>query len=240
MEATETPPVVLDCEGYRKLLKQVEEQEIKWPGDKRPRQAMHWAIARAKNWSEKTGVAPEVILDLWEKDRTYWHVGYYQDANMPELKEPVVRMFDTQQQMLDSIGKPQFRCPACAGISTSPYECDSGKPMAGQGKKGVKSKPCDWKVYGLFRDLGKGITVFVKEKVKCERIFMPIAWEPKPEVGQLVTIEAIEIRHIQEVIDKTDTLDKAAAILGIDIATLFRKRKRYKMPMRNTTGEKKT
>lgn len=39
---------------------------------------------------------------------------------------------------------------------------------------------------------------------------------------------------------KTDTLDKAAAILGIDIATLFRKRKRYKMPMRNTTGEKKT
>lgn len=50
---------------------------------------------------------------------------------------------------------------ACNGISVSPYECS----------------PCDWKVYGLFRDLGKGVYVFVKEHVRGELLFMPLAWE---------------------------------------------------------------
>jgi hypothetical protein len=238
MIATETPPVALDCDGYRKLVAEVELSEKR---DKAHnyRAKLAWVLARAKNWAEKIGCTTEEMLDEWEKDRDYWFMSYYQDANQPELTENFGRIFETQADLLAALGKPQFRCPACAGVSTSPYECNSGKPMAGQGKKGTKSKPCDWKVYGLLRDLGKGITIYVKEKRRCERIFMPIAWEPKPEIGQLVTIEQIEIRHIQEVIDKTDTLDKAAAILGIDITTLFRKRKRYKMPMRNTTGEKK-
>jgi len=38
-------------------------------------------------------------------------------------------------------------------------------------------KPCDWKVYGLFKDLGKGVYIFVKEKMRGETIFKPIAWE---------------------------------------------------------------
>ena len=235
---TEQENPVLDCEGYRKLLAQVEDQEKKWNGDVRPRQAMIWAVNRAKNWAEKVGITPEEVLDLWENGRTYWHVNYYQDANFPMLQENVVRLFDTQDDLLKAIGKPQFRCPACAGVSTSPYECDSGRPLE-RVKRGAKAKPCDWKVYGLFRDLGKGVTVFVKEKIRCERIFTPIAWEPKPEFGQNVTLEAIEIRHIGEVLAKADTLDKAAEILGIDIATLYRKRVRYGFPMKFTSGEKK-
>ena len=44
--------------------------------------------------------------------------------------------------------------------------------------------------------------------------------------GHLVTIEALEQEHIRRIIAKTDSLDTAAKTLGIDTATLYRKRKR--------------
>lgn len=46
-------------------------------------------------------------------------------------------------------------------------------------------------------------------------------------VGQLIPIEQLELAHINAVIAKTETLEEAARILGIDIATLYRKRKRH-------------
>jgi hypothetical protein len=45
-------------------------------------------------------------------------------------------------------------------------------------------KTCDWKVYGLFGHLGKGIFVFVKEKVAGKNIFMPVAWEQGATSGE--------------------------------------------------------
>lgn len=54
----------------------------------------------------------------------------------------------------------------------------------------------------------------------------------------MITIEKLEIAHIAAVVEKTETLDQAARILGIDIATLYRKRRKHKLPMRFTTGEK--
>jgi hypothetical protein len=40
-----------------------------------------------------------------------------------------------------------------------------------------KGKTCDWKAYGLFGTLGKGISVFVKKEIRIETIFMPVSWE---------------------------------------------------------------
>lgn len=173
----EAPPVY-DCEGYRKLLAAVERDE-KGPhprGDER--KSFAWAIARAQHYAEKTGLTVEAILDAWEKRRDYWYMSFYQEANMPEIKDGSVRIFDTVPDLLKSIGSAGFRCPNCAGVSKSPYECNSGKKAYG--------KTCDWKVYGLFGHMGKGITVFVKEKVAQEAMFLPIAWEleappPAPE-----------------------------------------------------------
>jgi two-component system, NtrC family, response regulator AlgB len=47
--------------------------------------------------------------------------------------------------------------------------------------------------------------------------------------GHLVTIDRLEEEHIRRVVAKVDSLDQAARILGIDIATLYRKRKRLGM-----------
>ena len=129
-----------------------------------------WVIDRAKHYGEKLGLNWEDILASWEAKRSYRYMNYYQDCNQPEIKGDRVRVFETVDEMLASIGSREFRCPACGGISKSPYECNSGIKVS-------KGKVCDWKVYGLFGDMGKGVFVYIKEKLTGETIFMPIAWE---------------------------------------------------------------
>ena len=52
--------------------------------------------------------------------------------------------------------------------------------------------------------------------------------QPASEIrlGGKSTLEAIETEHIRRVVANTRTLEEAATILGIDPATLYRKRKR--------------
>lgn len=42
-----------------------------------------WVIERAKHYSEKTGKPYEEIIEIWESNRTYWYMNYYQEYNMP-------------------------------------------------------------------------------------------------------------------------------------------------------------
>ena len=48
-----------------------------------------------------------------------------------------------------------------------------------------------------------------------------------PNVGDQVTMEKIEEQHIRRVLATTKSLQEAADILGIDQATLWRRRKKY-------------
>jgi len=128
-----------------------------------------WTIDRAKHYGEKLGLNWEDVLDSWEESRNYWYMNYYQDGRQPEIKGDKVKVFDSVDKMTESIGESKFRCPACGGISTNPYECNSGEK--------VNRKACDWKVYGLFGDLGKGVFVYCKDKLQGETIFTPLSWE---------------------------------------------------------------
>ena len=47
-----------------------------------------------------------------------------------------------------------------------------------------------------------------------------------PEVGSLVSMEKLEEAHLRKVLERTANLAEAAQVLGIDQATLYRKRKR--------------
>ncbi|HRE81822.1 MAG TPA: sigma-54 dependent transcriptional regulator [Opitutaceae bacterium] len=47
-----------------------------------------------------------------------------------------------------------------------------------------------------------------------------------PQVGEFVTVEELVEAHIQQVLARTDSFGHAARILGIDKATLYRRRKR--------------
>ena len=46
------------------------------------------------------------------------------------------------------------------------------------------------------------------------------------EVGSLVSMEKLEEAHLRKVLERTANLAEAAEVLGIDQATLYRKRKK--------------
>ncbi len=154
----------------REKLKAAVENDISEYGDaKRYLEKHKWILERAEHYAGKTGLSSEELLTAWEEKRNYWYMNYYQEANQPEIKGDEVKVFETIEEMLKSIGDKKFRCPSCNGVTSDPYTCKSGVVKEG--------RECDWKVYGFLGDLGKGASVFVKEKLSGETIFMPIAWE---------------------------------------------------------------
>lgn len=163
---------ITECEGYKKLLAAVENDEARAPKFHDYRRKLNWTIERAQHYAEKTDLSASDILDAWERQRSYWYMNYYQDCNQPLLTSDHVRVFETLDELKQAIGKAGFRCPRCGAVSKSPYECDSGAEME-------PGEVCNWKVYGLFRDLGKGIYIFVKAEMRGQLIFMPVAWEDK-------------------------------------------------------------
>ena len=48
-------------------------------------------------------------------------------------------------------------------------------------------------------------------------------------VGSEITLDQLEEVHIRSILQKASSLDSAAKTLGIDPATLYRKRKRLKL-----------
>lgn len=42
-----------------------------------------WAMDRANHYAEKTGKSVEEIIEIWESDRSWWYMNYYQDGNQP-------------------------------------------------------------------------------------------------------------------------------------------------------------
>ncbi len=163
--------MIEECEGYKKLLDAVESDEKKAPGFHDYRAKLAWIIERAMHYSEVLNVPAEDILNAWERDRTYWYMNYYQDSKQPLLNENV-RVFETINDFRKSLDGKSFRCPHCKGVSTNPYTCNSGLPMDKDGTI------CNWKSYGFLK-YNNMAHVFVKEKLRAENFFMPIAWEKK-------------------------------------------------------------
>lgn len=168
--------IIEESTGYNKLKNTILNDSNSGRSEEERMKKLTFAVTRAKHYEEKTGVSAIEILDKWESKRTYWYMNYYQDANQPLIESDKVKVFDTIEDLKNDIEKLGFRCPNCSGISKSPYECTSGIKLPLINSNG-KNEVCNWKVYGLFGHLGKGVTVFVKSELAIENMFMPIAWE---------------------------------------------------------------
>lgn len=132
-----------------------------------------WAVDRAKHYEEKLGIPWKEVLKSWEDDRSYWFLNYYQDCNQPLIESDNVFVFENAAELRAKCGK-QFICPHCKGISTNPYECNSGNEVNG--------KICCWKAYGFLRF---GLCFcYCKEERKGTHIFMPVALQ-KTEKGEV-------------------------------------------------------
>lgn len=89
---------------------------------------------------------------------------------------------------------------------------------------------------GNLRELRNAIerAVILSQSSQVELDDLPVELAEPPgagrsgvTLGELVPLEAVEQLHLQLVTARTSTLEEAARVLGIDAATIYRKRKRW-------------
>ena len=89
----------------------------------------------------------------------------------------------------------------------------------------------DWpgNVRELRNAIERAVILTKQPEIDAERLPLPDENETsdRTEVGRLVSLEELEEAHIERVVRATDTLQDAADVLGVDPATLYRKRKKY-------------
>lgn len=146
-----------------------------WDGETGERRAesMEKLLTRVlPEYAAALDLSQDEVLAALERNRSYSAINYYQDAKLPPISE--IPVHATLADFKALIPSRKFRCPSCHGISTDPYECDSGVIR--------DSSPCNWKAYGLFGTLGRGYRCVVKETFLehpvVHEVFMPVEFEP--------------------------------------------------------------
>jgi len=134
--------------NYEQIIEQARSSWGGKVGDERAESVKNIIDTRLENYHQVTGFSKEDILNSFEKSRNVNTVNFYQASKFPLLEN--VHVFDTLEDFKKAFPSGKYICPKCEKESTDPYECSQEK--------------CDWKVYGLFGDLGKGIKVVVKDR----------------------------------------------------------------------------
>ncbi|MGR5328590.1 hypothetical protein [Photobacterium damselae] len=134
---------------------------------------INFIVKKCNEYSEALDLTPLEVFNAMEKARTYSYPNYYQEANFPDLTEPNVFLFKSMTELQETVKKENgFICPACDGISTSATRCNCKKDDGTE---------CDWAAYGLFRTMGKGIYIAVKDEFVAhpivQEIFVPVAMQ---------------------------------------------------------------
>jgi NtrC-family two-component system response regulator AlgB len=107
----------------------------------------------------------------------------------------------------------------------------SHKTLAGFTERAVQvMAQHDWpgNVRELRNCVERGVIFCEQSHVDLEHLGLQQAAEKlSPALGQRQTLEATEEAHIRHIIRMTASLEEAAKVLDIDIATLWRKRRKY-------------
>src|SRR5690625_992674 len=135
------------------IIKKLKEQtRSSWTGktgEQRSRELEEYLRKKLDEYANILNIPEKEILTAWEEQRNYSAINYYQEANQPTIDGEKAKVFDTVDEMMESIKEKEFRCPLCNGISTNPYECKSGEKM--------EEETCNWKVYGFFGEDRKSV-----------------------------------------------------------------------------------
>jgi NtrC-family two-component system response regulator AlgB len=91
------------------------------------------------------------------------------------------------------------------------------------------------KQYSWPGNVGELSNVIERAAILCKNDLIGIEWLPPnlvsdastPHIGDPIPLETIEEQHIRRILATTKSLQEAADILGIDQATLWRRRKKY-------------
>lgn len=145
-----------------------------WPGEiglERVKNVVTFLCERVPQYAKVMGKTELDTLELFVKSRNCNFTNYFQNANIPDLTD--VYVFDTIEDLNSKFPSKKYQCPCCGGITTDYQACNSGKTIDNKGKEA-----CNWKIYGLFGDMGKGIKVIIKgmftEIPKPVAMFKPV------------------------------------------------------------------
>lgn len=101
-------------------------------------------------------------LEIITKSANISYCNWFQNANLPKIDN--VYVYKNAEDFFTKHPEKKYICPKCEWVSTNPCECNAWW--------------CDWKVYGLFSDLWKGISIFFTDEIensgKPQKIFKPI------------------------------------------------------------------
>jgi NtrC-family two-component system response regulator AlgB len=108
----------------------------------------------------------------------------------------------------------------------------TGKALTGltnEAEAALQRHPWPGNVRELRNAIERGVVLTRGAEVDRPHLPAQVGSSPGPrlELGGAVTLEAIEAEHIRRVLAASASLEEAAATLGIDPSTLYRKRKRY-------------
>ena len=121
-----------------------------------------WVIERAKHYAEKTGKTVDEVMKIWETDRSYWYMNYYQECNQPLLNsESIINYEDWLSELKSRFGEDSkkwaFKCPSCRNIQTAQDFIDNGLEEHKDNVyfncigRYMKNKGCNWSLGGLLK-----------------------------------------------------------------------------------------
>lgn len=121
-----------------------------------------WVLERAKHYADKSGKTVEEVMMIWESDRGYWYMNYYQECNQPLLEsDNIVDYKKWLEELKSRFGiEPKnwkFKCPSCGNIQSQQDFIDNGQEEHKDQVyfncigRYVKNKGCDWSLGGLLK-----------------------------------------------------------------------------------------
>jgi two-component system, NtrC family, response regulator AlgB len=200
----------LPMEIQPKLLRLLQEKEYERVGDPKPRRANVRVIA-ATNRNLETAIKEGKF-----REDLYYRLNVF-TVEMPPLR---ARMKD-----LRPIAEKQLR-----------FFCTQmGKKMNGFSEDAFEAlRQHSWP--GNLRELRNTIerAVILSSGNQIEISDLPNHLKRDEitnliDLGSMITLDILEKEHIRRVVDKSENLEKAAQVLGIDSATLYRKRKKLSL-----------
>jgi NtrC-family two-component system response regulator AlgB len=108
----------------------------------------------------------------------------------------------------------------------------TGKPvreLAPEARMAIERYAWPGNVRELRNAIERGVILATGETIDARFLPGPVGSPTlaRIEVGSAVTLETLEAEHIRRVLLSSPSLEEAATTLGIDVSTLYRKRKRY-------------
>jgi NtrC-family two-component system response regulator AlgB len=194
----------LPLEVQSRLLRLLQEREYERVGETRPRKADVRVIS-ATNHDLKAAVANGKF-----REDLFYRLNVI-SLTMPPLRERAADI------------------PSLAGRMLAFFAGHSGKPattLSPEARIALERHPWPGNLRELRNVIERAVILSTGDSIGVADLAESVQPSSELHIGGRFTLESVENEHIRAVIASTRSLDEAAAVLGIDPATLYRRRRK--------------